>query len=216
MFGYNFETFTINKCLIKDKENMNLEDFKNSFYRRLKLNGKQYTDKQYDSLLEALYQSSEQDYRECYKKMSKMDLKYFRDYQDILATLINSNNINLIDVARDMYKKRGSMVSRILPIRVNQATIKDTDKLLLTNLQQLLLDLKDEDNDILKNAKEEFAKFYGEYSNNQYLSSYYQDMINNFEEELIRHINERIDKIPGVKNILNNDKLNNISKVYKR
>ena len=211
MSGYNLGSFTMGRCLNKTNENLNLEDFKYSFYHKLKLYGKQYNENQYDEFLEALYQKNIVEYKKCYANLYRISFKYVRENNDLLINLINSNNIDLIQVAYDMYKKMGSIILRLLPARATKETVKKSDKKLLCDLGNLLLSIKDEEANVVANAQLEFAKFYGEYSDNEYLGEYYKSIIASFEEELINTIDEEVTKVPAIKKRLQDKDSDNAS-----
>lgn len=210
--SYYIDAFTLNKCLSKVKGNDSLEDFKSKFYRQLKLNGGYYTDNQYDLLLESLYKKSEPTYHECYSNMYKMSLKYARENQELIASLIDSNNIDLIQVAYDMYKRVGSILSRFIPTRVNKQTVKEADKELLNELKDILNKAKTEtDEDILTKSKQEFAKYYGQYENNEYLGEYYNSLVASIEQTFLKLVNNEIAKVCNLKGILRENAIDSAS-----
>ena len=210
MKGYNLDGFTIGKCLEKTKQ-AELEDFKYSFYRKLKLYGKQYTEKEYDELLEALHSKDTEEYHNCYTTLFRISLKYIRENYDLIVNLINSNNNKLITVAYDMYKKRGSIILRMLPTRATKEAVQKSDKKVLCDLEKLLLLVKSKDNNVIANAQLEFSKFYEEYSHNEYLSEYYKNIIDSFESELINTVNDEISKTNGIKKRLQENDSNRAS-----
>lgn len=198
--SYYIDAFTLNRCIPNNKGNEGLDDFKNNFYRKIKYNGKKFVENQYDPFLEALYQKSNEEYHECYLKMIRMTLKYVSDNQELLVSLINSNDFELIQVAYEMYKKRGSIISRLIPMRANKISVKESDKKLLKDLEKLLASSKmDDENNVLNKVKEEFMKSFGEYSENTPLSDYYNDIINGIDQEFYCLINNEISKITNLK-----------------
>jgi len=209
---YNIDDLALSKCLIKVKGDISLEEFKDGFYYQLRLNGKKYIENQYDLLLEALYQKDEKEYHDCYVKTVRMPLKYARENQELLANLINSNNSNLIQTAYDMYKRKCSVITRLIPTRVCAVTVKNYDKQLLCELENLLLSAKSQNDDnVIVKAKSEFSKFYSEYSNNAYLGTYYNNLLNGIEQEFFKLVNNEIDKIAITKARLKDIDITNTS-----
>ena len=211
MAGYYKESFTVSRCLEKEKEKNSLEDFKYSFYRKLKLNGMKYSENQYDEFLETLYNAGAYQYHECYVTMVRMPLKYLRDNQYLIANLIKSNNTNLIQVAYDMYKKRGSIVTRLLPARANRVTVKESDEQILCELGNLLLSIKNEEENAIAKAQIEFSNACSQYKNNEYLKEYYNEMFDSIEQEFLKTISNEINSVGSIKKILEEQTITNAS-----
>lgn len=206
--SYYIDAFTLNRCIPNNKGNEELEDFKNNFYRKLKFNGKKFVENQYDPFLEALHQKSNEEYHECYLKMIRMTLKYVSDNQELLVSLINTNDFELIQVAYEMYKKRGSIVSRLIPMKANKVSVKESDKKLLKDLEELLVSSKmDDENNVLNKVKKEFKASFGKYSENTPLSDYYNDIINGIDQEFYCLINDEVSKITNLRESIKNSEL---------
>lgn len=212
MYGTRIESFTFANCLEKTKGDVSFDDFKNSFYFKLRMNGRIYTENQYDILLKSLYKKDEDTYRYFYSKLFRIPLKFVKENYEFIINLMESNKADLIKVAFEMFKKKKSIISGLFPVKATKNTVKHSDELLSTKLEELLsLTQEEDENNIIAKAKLEFAKFYIDYSENEYLREFYFDIIDSFDTDIIAAINKEIAKISGMKKYLHDKDIVNAS-----
>ena len=195
----------MSKFVAKNKDDYTIDEYKNKFYRNLRMYSQKYEEEQFEDLLTELYMKEPEIYKEWYKILYKVPYYFIRNNTVLSTALISSNNMELMVAAYDMDKKRKSILARTLPMRATSTTVNENKEKLLLELKKLSLLMVSEDEDnILRKAEEEFARCYGEYANDPYLGDYYNDILDNFEDDLIKCINQEINKVIGINNKLAN------------
>ena len=202
----------MSKFIVKNKEDFTFEEYKAKFYRTLRMYNQKYDEEQFEDLLTELYMKEPEVYDEWVSLLRKIPYFFIRNNTVLTTALISSNNTELMVTAYEMDKKKKSILARTLPMRATSTTVNENkEKLLLEYKKLSLLIVSENDDNIVRKAKEEFAKCYGEYANDPYLSDYYNDILNNFEAELTNCIDKEINKVIGIGNKLTNS--NHISTV---
>lgn len=190
---------SMSKFIEKNKENVHLEDYIQGFYRKLRLFGQKYDNQQFEDLLTELYMKETEIYNEWINIFNKVPYYFIRSNTVLSTNLVSSDNPNLLLAAYEMEKKKRSIISRIIPVRVTVTSVKESKEKLLLQLQKLsLLMYSEEEDNILRKAQEQFAEEFSEYDNDPYLSDFYNNIIDGFEKELLTRINNEIKKIDGV------------------
>lgn len=190
---------TISKFLVKDKEKMNFDEFSNKFYRNITLYNKAYKEGQFDEFLSKLYMKSSSVYEDWYKALNKIAFSFVRKNLELITVLVKSNNIDAVITAYDMQKKKGSLISRSISRKTTASSVIESKIQLLTelNMQLALIESEEEEN-IVRKAQAEFYLCYGEYENDKYLGTIYNEMIASFKDEIRNAIITEINKIDGI------------------
>jgi len=190
----------VNKFLVKDKSDIELEEYTKNFYKKVRMAGLRYNEEQFDDFLTELYMKEPDVYKEWHAALRKIPYYFIRQNTVLAANLVSSNNVGLLVTAYDMEKKKNSILSRTLPMKATSTTVNENKEKLLLELERLsLLMVSELEDNILRKAQEEFARCYGQYNDDPYLSDYYNGIIDNFETDMINKINEEYNKIEGIR-----------------
>lgn len=195
--------YKMSQFLVKDKEEMNYEDFNARFIRNLQLYGQKYDEDACYDLLVELYEKEPEVYSEWFKTFKKVAYAFIKNNIVLATYLINTNNPELLITAFEMEKKKKSLISRSLPMKSTISTVSENkEKLRLELKKTALLMVSENEDNILRKAEEEFAKYYGEYEDNPYLGDFYTDTLNGIEVEMASVIEREIAKIDGISDYL--------------
>lgn len=184
------------KFLLKDKKGMDLNSFKEKFYRSVKLNNQRFEEEQFDDLLAELFIKEPEVYAEWYKVFLKIPYVFLAKNTVLMTNLVSLNNPEYVIIAYEMEKKRKSLISRCIPAKANTSTVAEAKKLLYTKLaMQLVLLESDSKDSILSKVKDEFYLSFGKYENDRFLGDVYNNILNNFENDISKALITEIDKI---------------------
>lgn len=195
----------VSKFLVKDKSDIELEEYTKNFYKKVRMAGLRYNEEQFDDFLTELYMKEPDVYKEWHVALRKIPYYFIRQNTVLATNLVSSNNVELLVTAYDMEKKKKSIISGTLPMKANSTTVNENKEKLLLGLEKLsLLMVSEGEDNIVRKAQEEFARCYNEYDSDPYLSDYYNGIIDNFETDILNKINEEYNKIKGINNKLTN------------
>ena len=151
------DRFLLENVLVKNKKGMSYEEFLNKFYCTLKLNGRKYTEGQYDQLIKVLYESDDNLYHERLATIGKIRFSFVRENCELITSLIKNDDVDLILSAYDMCKKADSIIKGTISRKSNLTNVKEAKKELLIEIKELVMSIqKHEQNKIVDQAKNKF------------------------------------------------------------
>lgn len=196
-------SYNMSQFLMNTNEGVSYEEFSKSFYRSLRLFGQVYTESQYDKFVKALFALDEIDYKSFYKIFMKLGYPFFKTNSELITSLVAANESRLLQISYDMFKKKESIVSRALSIRATVTSVNEKKEELLMSLKNILLSIQNnEDGNILKQAQEEFVKFYGDYADDKLLGDFYKFLFDRIELQLLSEIEKEMVKFDAIKDKL--------------
>lgn len=181
--------------LIRDKDSINYEEFKNTFYHKLKISYRNFEEGEFDNFLTLLYTKEIEDYSRCREELNPIPYNFVKKNQELVYNLVANDKTDLVKIAYEMEQKRAAVVYRNVEVVVCKSTVKDSKKELLQKLSDLLESTKiDNDDNVITKAKETYAEMYAQYADDEYLSAYYNSILKGIEEDILRKINELFNK----------------------
>ncbi len=215
--------YSTKKSLLETNCGIEQDEFKRKFYRNLAADNQKFELNQFDDMLNILYKKNEEDYKKWYKALNKIPLFFVKRNMSLTIELLNSDNIEALNTAFEMEKRKRAAISNNIIYKATYTSVNKSKKEILIALNNTLLLMKsDGEDNILKKAKEDFAKYFSKYENDIYLGKLYKELLDSIEEEMLKTINDEIKKVDEIeKNInitsdielqFNTRKSNNISR----
>ena len=195
--------YKLTNFLIKNKEDYTNCEFNSKFYRNIKLSGLGYEENQFDLILNDLYKMDIDNYKKWFEVFKEIAYTFVKNNTEEVEKIITSNDIEKIRIAYDMDKKKRALINRAIPMRVNITTVNEHGEKVLSNLNQMLSDIsEDNENNPVKTVQENFKSTYGMYENDIVLGSLYSKNINSFKQELLSLIKFEVKKVEGCKRMI--------------
>ncbi len=192
----------LKEYLLKDKRSVsNIDDFIASFYNKLKKAGKECKPEKFDDFLTELYIKDDQIYGEWLKIFSTIPYSFVSKNVVLVTYLVCVEQQEAVKTIYVMQQRKNSILSKYGTVLFEKSTVAKKRKELLKTLEDRLKSMNtNTENDILRKAQNEFANQFEQYSDDPYIGSFYNEMLNDFEKELISKINSTINLIINYSN----------------
>ena len=196
--------YSTKKSLLETNCGIEQDEFKRKFYRNLAADNQKFELNQFDDMLNILYKKNEEDYKKWYKALNKIPLFFVKRNMSLTIELLNSDNIEALNTAFEMEKRKRAVISNNIIYKATYTSVNKSKKEILIALNNTLLLMKsDGEDNILKKAKEDFAKYFGKYENDICLGKFYKELLDSIEEEMLKKINDEIKKVDEIEKNIN-------------
>ena len=181
-----------------NREGMSLEEFKEYFYRKLRLNTLAFNKGEFDELLESLYSKDDSSYKEYIEAMKMMYYGFVRRNATLINKYINNYSASELELAHKMISYQDHVVERnMVGICISQA--KNYKKNVLTSTKQILQDIKSgNENSIVRKAQEDFKQRFVDSLTNDDLVNLFNSLYNQIEEKIMIKLNDQLNSVDGV------------------
>ena len=181
-----------------NREGMSLDEFKETFYRKLRLNTLAHNKGEFDSLLEALYSKDDASYKEYIEAMKMMYYGFVRRNTSLMTKYISEYSAQELDLAYKMIQYQDHVIERNM-ININILHAKNYRRDVLEQTKKILEDIKqDNDDSILRKAQKDFKERFENEPKNEELKSLYNELFIGLRAKIELKLKEQLAKVDGV------------------
>ena len=182
----------------KNSKEVGFEEFKNEFYRKLRVYSIGFVNGAFDSFLKVLYESDENTYNEFLESTKNIPYGFIKNNMDLVINLIKNKRVQDIEVACQMLEYQTTLISRNVH-SIHVTSVLNEKKKMLLNIEKCLLLMKSENEDnILRKAQRDFYDRFKDCETNPYLSDLYNKILDEFEDKMINAFEMNRNRIEGI------------------
>lgn len=186
-----------NRFVERKKDTLNVDEYLNSFYKKVTYYDCSCVEKSFDKMLIDLFSYDSDEYILWHDAFRSMSYSFVLDNLELFELLVENHKLESALEANIMYKKMNSIVTRSIPYRSDYSSVASGKKELLINLNNILSDIKsDNAGNIVENSQEQFSQLFNEEFLNSYpeLIDLYNKLYFNIKSKTISSINTLINK----------------------
>ncbi|MCR5223773.1 MAG: hypothetical protein K6C11_01355 [Bacilli bacterium] len=166
-----------------------LDDFLFRCYQNLHYGGILLDDEhRYDELLTAIYNLSDDEYKEVYKNSRKIPYSLFASQYELLTQLIENKQFHKIMDVHEIYTRAKSAASRVVP-HINSEDLHGT----LNELNELTTKIKEDNADeLLSIVYGRFNEYCKEYKDDEELKDFYKLTCDSLKDDVLEAIKHKV------------------------